>query len=85
MPPGVGWGIGVTFTHANVPATPSPELMLCLYRVTQEALHNCEKHSQAAHVSVRVAQATTGLLVERNHIARVVVTEAGAAEADRPR
>ena len=36
----------------------------CVYRVTQEALHNCEKHSQAAHVSVRVAQATTGLLVE---------------------
>jgi hypothetical protein len=28
---------------------------------------------------------TTGLLVERNHIARVVVTEAGAAEADPPR
>ena len=48
MPPGVGWGIGVTFTHANMPAIPSPELMLCLYRVTQEALQNAVK--RASHV-----------------------------------
>jgi signal transduction histidine kinase len=33
----------------------------CVYRVTQEALHNCEKHAAATRVCVRVVQ-TSGLL-----------------------
>lgn len=36
----------------------------CVYRVTQEALRNCEKHSRAQRVSVRVEQTPTGLTVE---------------------
>jgi hypothetical protein len=33
----------------------------CVYRVVQEALHNCEKHSNASNVRVEVTQ-TDGLL-----------------------
>ncbi|HUS08072.1 MAG TPA: sensor histidine kinase [Bryobacteraceae bacterium] len=36
----------------------------CVYRVTQEALHNCEKHAAATHVSVKVVQAAEFLSVE---------------------
>jgi Signal transduction histidine kinase len=36
----------------------------CVYRVTQEALHNCEKHASATHVYVRVLQADDFLSVE---------------------
>jgi len=32
--------------------------------VTQEALRNCEKHSKAQRVTVRVEQPSSGLLVE---------------------
>jgi signal transduction histidine kinase len=36
----------------------------CVYRVTQEALRNCEKHSGATHVKVRVSQSAGALTVE---------------------
>jgi signal transduction histidine kinase len=36
----------------------------CVYRVTQEALHNCEKHAGATRVCVRVVQASGQLTVE---------------------
>jgi signal transduction histidine kinase len=36
----------------------------CAYRVVQEALRNCEKHSQATRVSVRVVQDPGKLTVE---------------------
>jgi signal transduction histidine kinase len=36
----------------------------CVYRVTQEALHNCEKHAAATHVFVRVLQTAEFLSVE---------------------
>ena len=42
----------------------------CVYRVTQEALRNCEKHSRATEVSVAVTEAKTEL--------RVVVEDNGA-------
>jgi signal transduction histidine kinase len=32
------------------------EYKTCVYRVVQEALHNCERHSQAATVRIRVEQ-----------------------------
>ncbi len=35
----------------------------CVYRVTQEALRNCEKHSAATSVRVEVTQTETGLEV----------------------
>ena len=36
----------------------------CVYRVTQEALHNCEKHAQAAHVNISVTQTDFQLVLE---------------------
>ena len=36
----------------------------CVYRVTQEALHNCEKHAGATKVCVRVVQTARQLTVE---------------------
>jgi signal transduction histidine kinase len=35
----------------------------CIYRVVQEALHNCAKHSQAASVRIRVEQTRDRLLL----------------------
>lgn len=36
----------------------------CVFRVTQEALHNCEKHANASHVAVRVFQTASRLTLE---------------------
>ena len=36
----------------------------CVYRVVQEALRNCEKHSHAKSVAVHVKQTDAGLIVE---------------------
>ena len=36
----------------------------CVYRVVQEALHNCEKHSSASSVRILVRQAPRSLTVE---------------------
>ena len=45
--------IDVEFRSKNVSRLPG-EMELCLYRITQEALRNVVKHSQAKHVSVRL-------------------------------
>jgi len=47
-------GVPIAFTHEHVPASLPSDVMLCLFRVAQEALHNAVKYSQAGHVSVRV-------------------------------
>lgn len=39
------------------------EYKTCIYRVVQEALHNCARHSHAASVRIRVAQARDSLLL----------------------
>jgi signal transduction histidine kinase len=39
------------------------EYKTCLYRVVQEALHNCSRHSQATTVRIRVQQQTDKLLL----------------------
>ena len=46
--------VSVAFSHEDVPATLSPEVMLCLYRVAQEAVSNAVKHSRAHSVSLHV-------------------------------
>jgi signal transduction histidine kinase len=39
------------------------EYKTCLYRVVQEALHNCSRHSQATAIRIRVQQQTDKLLL----------------------
>ena len=47
-------GVRLDFTDDDSHLSPSPEVALCLYRVTQEALRNVVKHSGAASASVRL-------------------------------
>lgn len=46
--------IGVTFMETGVPERMDPQISLCLYRVTQEALHNVARHSQARKAAVQI-------------------------------
>jgi signal transduction histidine kinase len=39
------------------------DIKTCVYRVVQEALNNCQKHSSALHVTIRVRQANDSLHV----------------------
>ena len=48
----------IDFQSAMV-GTVDPAAALCLYRVTQEALHNVIRHSQATHVTVSVSCTST--------------------------
>lgn len=50
-----GGVIVVSFTSNQVPRALPPDLTLCLYRVTQEALQNVVKHSDARRATVDLA------------------------------
>src|SRR5262245_43621940 len=54
-------GIPITFTHDNVPASLPPDLMLCLFRIVQEALQNAVKYSHASGISVQLNGDASGL------------------------
>jgi PAS domain S-box-containing protein len=45
-------GVTVPFTHAVLPQEVDPNVSLCLYRITQEALSNIARHSHARHAQV---------------------------------
>jgi signal transduction histidine kinase len=47
-------GIAVRYLAHDVPTGLSPELALCVYRVTQEALRNVARHAKARRASVRL-------------------------------
>lgn len=47
-------GITTGFSHHDVPSTLPPDLMLCLFRIVQEAIQNAIKHSKANEVSVHL-------------------------------
>ena len=49
--------IDVTFTAADseLPLVIDPAVSLCVYRITQEALHNVARHSHAAEASVQLS------------------------------
>lgn len=46
--------LAIDFTHENVPRGISPDIALCLFRVTQEALRNVKRHSGANQAEVRL-------------------------------
>ncbi len=47
-------GFTITFTHHLVPSSLASDVMLCLFRVVQEALQNAIKHSRAKDVFVHL-------------------------------
>jgi len=50
----------ISLVHDELPPL-SPEITLCLFRVTQEALQNAAKHSAAREVSIALHQSDGGL------------------------
>jgi len=56
-------GITTSFSHHDVPSTLPPDLMLCLFRIVQEATQNAIKHSQASEVSVGLSGSAGRLTV----------------------
>jgi signal transduction histidine kinase len=57
-------GITCEFVDKGVSDQLSDAVKTCVYRVVQEALHNCEKHSGAAGVRVAVRQESDCLVAE---------------------
>jgi signal transduction histidine kinase len=57
-------GIAITLSHENVPLTLPPDLMLCLFRVVQEALQNAVKYSGAHEISVQLTGDPDGLTLD---------------------
>jgi signal transduction histidine kinase len=51
----------VSVAAEGVSDTLADEYKTCVYRIVQEALHNCSRHSQATAVRVRVQQDASGL------------------------
>lgn len=56
-------GIACDFSEDQVSEQLPDSLKTCVYRVVQEALHNCEKHSGASKVRVAVRQSAAALSV----------------------
>jgi signal transduction histidine kinase len=53
--------VPIAFTHDPVPPTLSPDVMLCVFRVAQEALQNAIKHSNATELSIHLGVASNVL------------------------
>jgi signal transduction histidine kinase len=53
----------VDFSHRNVPEAIDPDIVLCLFRVTQEALANAVRHSDARHVRIELAGGPSTLVL----------------------
>jgi signal transduction histidine kinase len=54
-------GLLLTFTHDNVPMNLPTDLMLCIFRVAQEALGNAVKYSGGHEVSIHLGGAADAL------------------------
>ena len=53
-------GVTIAYTYDNVPSAP-PDVMLCLFRVAQEALQNALKYSRATELAVDIRGTSNGL------------------------
>jgi signal transduction histidine kinase len=53
--------LNAIFVQGALPKSVDPNVSLCLYRITQEALHNVIRHSRAHHVSVKLASTRDSL------------------------
>jgi signal transduction histidine kinase len=71
-------GIACDYVEENVSDHLPDSVKTCVYRIVQEALHNCEKHSGAARVRVAVLQDPGLLRIEINDDGRgFLVNEKG--------
>jgi len=57
-------GMHCDFTEEGVADQLPDTVKTCVYRVVQEALHNCEKHAGATHVQLSVRQFPDRLVAE---------------------
>jgi signal transduction histidine kinase len=57
-------GIDCRFAPSGLKDSLPDAWKTCIYRIVQEALHNCEKHAAPKHVYVRVRQDSTSLALE---------------------
>jgi signal transduction histidine kinase len=57
-------GISCEFVEENVAEQLPDQLKTCVYRVVQEALHNCEKHAHATSIRVAIRQYPETLSVQ---------------------
>jgi len=53
--------VEIDFVHVDVPETVPQDISLCLFRVSQEALHNAVKHSSVSHFRVELCGASNAL------------------------
>jgi len=56
-------GLTIAYNHHDVPSTLPSDVMLCLFRVVQEAVQNAIKHSKASDLSVQLRNEPDGLSV----------------------
>lgn len=56
--------IHVEFQNGALPSTITPDVALCVYRITQEALHNVTKHSGAKQASVQLSANDNNLVLK---------------------
>jgi signal transduction histidine kinase len=56
-------GVAIAYTHDNVPSSLPSDVMLCLFRVVQEALQNALKYSRATQLAVDLSATSDGLTV----------------------
>jgi PAS domain S-box-containing protein len=59
----------ITFSEHEIPDAVDPSVSLCLYRITQEALHNVAKHSRSCDASVRLERDGDDM--------RLIITDSG--------
>ncbi len=57
-------GIAATLDATDVDENLPDDLKTCIYRITQEALNNCEKYAAARTLQVRLTQRARDLLLE---------------------
>jgi signal transduction histidine kinase len=57
------WNLRVEFTHEQLPRAVPGEVVLCLYRIAQEALHNVIKHSGVRGARVHLTSHARELLL----------------------
>ncbi len=57
-------GISCDFSEQGLQDVLPEPVKTCVYRVVQEALHNCEKHSEASRIAIAIRQVSEVLTIE---------------------